>query len=114
MRSPLLVIQFLEQLTINNYHAALGVYQSIELIIDIEGVEMIAQKQLWICLISLGLFFGINTNVKAVDIPTHKTQQFQKVEQPLALKAGVTLVGLGLISLELWWFLFSKTKGKKV
>ena len=50
----------------------------------------------------------------AVDIPTNQTQQFQKIEQPLALKAGVTLVGLGVISLELWWFLFSKNKGKKV
>ncbi|MGB3206146.1 MAG: hypothetical protein WBB28_14245 [Crinalium sp.] len=75
---------------------------------------MITQKQLWSSLISLGLFCGINTNVKAVDIPNNKTQQFQKNEQPLALKAGVTLVGLGLISLELWWFLFSKAKGKKV
>ena len=74
---------------------------------------MITQKQLWSSLISVGLFFGINTSVKAVDIPTHQTQQFQKIEQPLGLKAGVTLVGLGLISLELWWFLFSKTKSKK-
>ncbi|AFZ13012.1 hypothetical protein Cri9333_2136 [Crinalium epipsammum PCC 9333] len=75
---------------------------------------MITQKQLWSSLISLGLFLGINTSVQAVEIPINKTQQFQKIEQPLALKAGVTLVGLGLISLELWWFLFSKANGKKV
>ena len=75
---------------------------------------MTTQKRLWSTLISLGFFLGINTSVNAVDIPTDKTQQFQKIEQPLALKAGVTLAGLGLISLELWWFLFSKAKGKKV
>jgi plastocyanin domain-containing protein len=36
--------------------------------------------------------------------------QFQPVEQPLALKAIVTLGGLGLIGLELWWFLWSQPK----
>ena len=36
--------------------------------------------------------------------------QFRSVEQPLALKAIVTLGGLGLIGLELWWFLWSQPK----
>ena len=75
---------------------------------------MTTKKRLWSILISLGFFLGINTSVNAVDIPTNQTQHFQKIEQPLTLKAGVTLAGLGLISLELWWFLFSKAKGKKV
>lgn len=50
---------------------------------------------------------------------THETTadpepQFRTIEQPLALKAGVTLAGLGLIGLELWWFLFSnKHAGKQ-
>ncbi len=35
---------------------------------------------------------------------------FQKIEQPLSLKAGVSAAGLGLIGFELWWFLFSKGK----
>jgi plastocyanin domain-containing protein len=39
--------------------------------------------------------------------------QFRPVEQPLVLKAIVTLGGLGLIGLELWWFLFSQPKGQK-
>jgi plastocyanin domain-containing protein len=39
--------------------------------------------------------------------------QFRPVEQPLALKAIVTLGGLGLIGLELWWFLFSQPTTKK-
>jgi plastocyanin domain-containing protein len=39
--------------------------------------------------------------------------QFRPIEQPLALKAIVTLGGLGLIGLELWWFLFSQPKAQK-
>ena len=34
--------------------------------------------------------------------------QFRQIEQPLALKLGVTLAGVGLIGLELWWFLLSQ------
>ena len=36
--------------------------------------------------------------------------QFRPIEQPLPLKAIVTLGGLGLIGLELWWFLWSQPK----
>ena len=36
--------------------------------------------------------------------------QFRPIEQPLAPKAIVTLGGLGLIGLELWWFLWSQPK----
>jgi plastocyanin domain-containing protein len=36
--------------------------------------------------------------------------QFQAIEQPLINKVAVTIGGLGLIGLELWWFLFSKPK----
>jgi plastocyanin domain-containing protein len=39
--------------------------------------------------------------------------QFRPIDQPLALKAIVTLGGLGLIGLELWWFLFSQPKAQK-
>lgn len=38
---------------------------------------------------------------------------FQKIEQPLSLKIIVALGGLGLIGVELWWFLFSKTKASQ-
>ena len=49
---------------------------------------------------------------------THPTQtqqrsQFHRIEQPLSNKILVTLAGLGLISLELWWFLLSKPKSQK-
>jgi len=32
---------------------------------------------------------------------------FHRIEQPLPVKLGVTLAGLGLVGLELWWFLWS-------
>ncbi|MCW6038805.1 hypothetical protein K4A83_21400 [Spirulina subsalsa FACHB-351] len=35
-----------------------------------------------------------------------KDQTFEQIEQPLLLKLAVTAGGLGLIGLELWWFLF--------
>jgi plastocyanin domain-containing protein len=43
---------------------------------------------------------------------THQPQttQFQPIEQPLVNKVAVTATGLGLIGLELWWFLLSKPK----
>lgn len=34
-----------------------------------------------------------------------KVGSFQTIEQPLALKLGITVIGVGLIALELWWFL---------
>jgi len=39
--------------------------------------------------------------------------QFQRIEQPLSNRAIVTVGGLGLIGLELWWFLFSKPKSRQ-
>jgi plastocyanin domain-containing protein len=39
--------------------------------------------------------------------------QFRRIEQPLANKVAVTLGGLGLIGLELWWFLLSKPKSRQ-
>ncbi len=45
---------------------------------------------------------------------TEQTEGFQRIDQPLWLKGTVTAAGLGLIGLELWWFLFSKPKSSKV
>lgn len=42
-----------------------------------------------------------------------QSNQFQRIEQPLGNKIAVTLGGLGLIGLELWWFLLSKPKSLK-
>lgn len=45
--------------------------------------------------------------------PVEPSGTFQQIEQPLWVKAAVTTGGLGLIGLELWWFLFSKPKARK-
>ena len=41
---------------------------------------------------------------------SEQTNQFRRIEQPLGTKIAVTLGGLGLVGLELWWFLLSKNK----
>lgn len=50
-----------------------------------------------------------------MDMPhgSPSNQEFQKIEQPLGIKLGVTAAGIGLIGLELWWFLGSKPKSQK-
>lgn len=55
---------------------------------------------------SLGLLFGASS---AIAQP-YQNKPFHRIEQPLANKAIVTIGGLGLIGLELWWFLYSKPK----
>ncbi|NJK36879.1 MAG: cupredoxin domain-containing protein [Oscillatoriales cyanobacterium RM2_1_1] len=42
-----------------------------------------------------------------------ETAQFQRIEQPIWIKGAITLAGLGLLGLELWWFLGSKPQSKK-
>lgn len=44
---------------------------------------------------------------------SEQTNKFRRIEQPLGLKVGVTLGGIALIGLELWWFLLSKTKAQQ-
>lgn len=56
--------------------------------------------------------FGI-----AAQMPTESTmqnRQFRRIEQPIENKVAVTLGGLGLIGVELWWFLLSKPKSQMV
>ena len=40
---------------------------------------------------------------------TGQESQFRHIEQPIELKLAVTLGGLVLIGLEVWWFLLSQT-----
>lgn len=70
-------------------------------------------------IVSLGLLFGVATNRTVAQMPsetqnseTSQTGEFQRIEQPLWLKAAVTASGLGLIGLETWWFLLSKPKSR--
>ncbi|MEB3358374.1 MAG: hypothetical protein VKK04_16735 [Synechococcales bacterium] len=43
---------------------------------------------------------------------TEQTERFQPMEPPPLVKGVVTVVGLALIGLELWWFLFSRSKAE--
>ena len=71
----------------------------------------------------LGLVLGMASGVAVAQMPhdrnerhpsdTEQTGQFRRIEQPLGNKVAVTLGGLGLIGLELWWFLFSKSKSRQ-
>jgi len=77
---------------------------------------MLYHRQIWVTLASLGIAIGMASGVQASEMslkhPTSKTQ-FRSIEQPLGLKVGVTIGGLTLIGLELWWFLFNKAKGQQ-
>lgn len=82
---------------------------------------MINKRSIIGSLASLGFLLGI-TSSQVVAQMTHEEmqpsgtelkEQFQKVEQPLWLKGVVTAGGLGLIGLELWWFLGSKPRSQK-
>jgi plastocyanin domain-containing protein len=71
-------------------------------------------------LVGLGYLLG-TTGILAAGMPTAQIipsqsplTQFQRINQPLATKVAVTMGGLGLIGLELWWFLFSKPKSQQV
>jgi plastocyanin domain-containing protein len=68
-------------------------------------------------LAGLSFCLGATSGAIATDMPEHASKtnpQFRSIEQPLSHKAIVTLGGLGLIGLELWWFLLSKSKPRQV
>lgn len=65
---------------------------------------------------SLGLVLGLVSTEAVAQMPhemSEQTGQFRRIEQPLENRVIVTLGGLGLIGLELWWFLFSKPKSRQ-
>jgi len=75
---------------------------------------MLDKQKITSSLISLGLLLGIaQTATAQIPQAAASTSEFRPIEQPLPLKVGVTLGGLGLIGLELWWFLLSKTQAKQ-
>lgn len=71
-------------------------------------------KHQWLIGILLGasLLLGSASSAQA-HITQTNTGEFQRIEQPNGLKLGVTAAGVGLIGLELWWFLLSKPKAQK-
>jgi plastocyanin domain-containing protein len=71
-------------------------------------------------LASLGLLFAVSSNTAAQmtderhTVESLQTSEFRQIEQPLWVKGVVIVGGLGLIGLEIWWFLLSKPKSQKV
>ncbi|BAZ39639.1 hypothetical protein NIES4101_55930 [Calothrix sp. NIES-4101] len=71
-------------------------------------------------LVGLGFLCSIPNYRTVAEVPhtTHKSEisppsEFQRIEQPLWGKVAVTTFGFGLIGLEIWWFLLSKSKSGK-
>jgi plastocyanin domain-containing protein len=80
---------------------------------------MLGKKIIIGSIASLGLFLSITANIRVAQMPhethrseTSQTSEFQRIEQPLWVKGAVTASGLGLIGLEIWWFLLSKPKSR--
>ncbi len=79
---------------------------------------MLKYKTSWVILAGLEVFLLLGNSSMASEMDKshnnsqtpsqNSAQQFQKIEQPLGLKAGITGAGLGLIGLDLWWFIYSK------
>lgn len=66
----------------------------------------------------LGIVLGTTSSTALAQMshqgmqPLEQPKEFQAIDQPLWVKGAVTAGGLGLIGLELWWFLFSKPKSQ--
>jgi plastocyanin domain-containing protein len=63
--------------------------------------------------LALSLTSGTSAQVDHGTMAPHPepTGQFQRIDQPLWSRVAVASVGLGLIGLDLWWFVLSKPKG---
>lgn len=62
-------------------------------------------------LLTTGLLLGVAEDTQAQMTGTN-VDEFRQIEQSPALNIAVTAAGLGLMGLELWWFMFSKPKAK--
>ncbi|MEA5552139.1 hypothetical protein VB713_14420 [Anabaena cylindrica UHCC 0172] len=71
---------------------------------------MLNKKILWVSLIFLVLLTSSPASAEMANSHSQQINQFHAIEQPLGVKVVVTVSGLGLIGLELWWFVFSKSK----
>jgi len=86
-----------------------------------EKMNMVYQTRLMASVAAIGILIGIvpsqaiaqESNAEMRHSTTENAGQFQRIEQPLWAKVAVTTGGLGLIGLELWWFLLSKPKSRK-
>jgi plastocyanin domain-containing protein len=73
---------------------------------------MVNKIAIALAIASIGLALGIASDRAVAQMPhegmqpaqTEQKSQFRRIEQPFWLKSAVTVGGLGLIGLELWWF----------
>jgi plastocyanin domain-containing protein len=80
-------------------------------------MKMLKRATFFGTLAGLGFLLGAISGALAAEMPaehTNQNTQFRRIEQPLGNRAAVTLGGLTLIGVELWWFLLSKPKSQKV
>lgn len=58
---------------------------------------------------------GMTAPESSMEMPHGSTanQEFERIDQPLGVKLGVSAAIVSLIGLELWWFLLSKPKSYK-
>ncbi|MGF1600944.1 MAG: cupredoxin domain-containing protein [Thermosynechococcaceae cyanobacterium] len=70
-------------------------------------------------LASFGLLLGLTSGQVTAQMhgtessATTQAEPFRRIEQPIGNRIAVTLGGLGLIGLELWWFLLHKPHSRK-
>ncbi len=57
------------------------------------------------CAAGLSLLLSTSSASAQMPIENSTANEFQRIEQPIAVKAGAAIAGLALIGLELWWFL---------
>ena len=82
---------------------------------------MISISKILGSLAGLGFLLLLTSGVAVAQMPpgemplseTEENVRFRRIEQPLGLKVGVTAGGIAMIGLELWWFLWSKTKSQQ-
>lgn len=80
---------------------------------------MIKQSAIFSSIATIGVLLGMASGQAIAQMshevmpPTEPTGEFQRIDQPLWVKGAVTVGGLGLIGLELWWFVFSKPKPRQ-
>lgn len=59
--------------------------------------------------LTIGLIFGSAQMPSMQQMqPNSQASEVRQIEQPIETKIAVTIAGLGLMGLELWWFLLSK------
>lgn len=82
---------------------------------------MIKKITMFASIAALSLVLGLMSGDVVAQMQHEDVQQpaieqpgeFQRIDQPLWVKGIVTVGGLGLVGLELWWFLLSKPKSRK-